>query len=88
MMLDRPQQILRVQLAIRIGYPEQSKNVQVQVGSSSQYNPSDPVCKEIPQLSGTGLVDYECDHYHEGQHIVLSNDQNYLTICEAKVFVG
>ena len=80
--------IWKIQLAIRTNCcPEQSRNVKVQVGSSPQYNDDDPVCKEIDQLSGNGLMDYNCDQYHKDQYVILSNDQFYLTICEAKVFV-
>ena len=79
---------MKLQLARRTdGYNSQAKNVRVQVGSSSQYNANDPVCTDIDQLTGTGLVEYHCDQFHEGQYVILSNDQNYLTICEAKVFV-
>ena len=95
MTLDMPQKIMRVQLAFRkidsntqTHIRNNGKNVRIQVGSSSQYNPSDPICKEIPQLAGTGLVDYDCDHYHEGQYVIFSNDQQHIIICEAKVFVG
>ena len=61
--------------------------MRVQVGSGPEYNPADPVCKEIGQITGSGLVDYECDQIYEGQYVILSNDRNHLTICEAKVFV-
>ena len=88
MKLAAPNKVLRIQLASRTECCRyQGKNVRVQVGSSLQYNANDPVCKEIDQLTGTGLVDYECDTFHEGQYVILSNDQVYLTICEAKVFV-
>ena len=91
MTLDRPQKIMRVQLSFRktgnANTLSHGKNVRVQVGSSSQYNPSDPVCTEIPQLPRTGPVDYDCDNYHVGQYVIFSNDQQYLDICEAKVFV-
>ena len=88
MKLDAPRKILKVQLAQRTGCcPDQGQNVQVQVGSAPQYNANDPVCTEIAQLTGSGLVDYQCDQFHEGQYVILSNDQGVLTICEAKVFV-
>ena len=88
MKLSAPRKILRLQLAFRTdGAASQGKNVLVQVGTSHQYNANDPVCKTISQLSGTGLVDYNCDQRHEGQYVILSNDQTYLTICEAKVFI-
>ena len=89
--LNEPKKVVQVQLARRTdGRSEsegQGKNVRVQVGSSPTLNNNDPVCKEIDQLSGTGLVDYECDQYLVGQYVIISNDQVYLTICEAKVFV-
>ena len=79
---------MKVQLAFRTDCCQsQGKNVQVQVGSSPQYNAYDPVCTDIDQLTGTGLMDYDCDQFHDGQYVILSNDQSYLTICEAKVFV-
>ena len=88
MKLKTPRKILMIQLAFRTdGYQYQGQNVMVQVGSSPLYNPDNPVCKEIDQLTGTGLIDYNCDQYHEDQYVILSNDQKYLTICEAKVFV-
>ena len=88
MKLAAPRKILKLQLAFRTdGHNTQGKNVRVQVGSSSQYNANDPVCTDIDQLTGTGLVEYDCDQFHEGQYVILSNDQSYLTICEAKVFV-
>ena len=88
MKLATPGTVIKLQLARRTeGHPDQGKNVRVQVGSSPQYNVNDPVCMEIAQLSGTGLVDYDCDQFHAGQYVIISNDQDYLTICEAKVFV-
>ena len=79
---------MKVQLAFRTdGNTWQGKNVRVQVGSSPQYNANDPVCTDIAQLTGTGLMDYDCNQFHDGQYVILSNDQSYLTICEAKVFV-
>ena len=78
---------MKMQLAFRTDtYTDQGKNVRVQVGTSPQYNASDPVCTEIAQLSGTGLVDYNCSQFHTGQYVIISNDQDVLTICEAKVF--
>ena len=86
--LAEPRTVVKLQLAGRTSGLHQGKNVRVQVGSSPQYNQSDPVCTEVGQLEATGgLVDYVCDQFHEGQYIILSNDQDYLTICEAKVFV-
>ena len=81
--------VMRMQFAFRTDGHDttQGKNVKVQVGSSPQYNVNDPVCMEIAQLSGTGLVDYDCDQFHAGQYVIISNDQAVLTICEAKVFV-
>ena len=88
MKLESAKKILRIQLAPRTECCfGQGSNVRVQVGSGPQYNADDPVCKEIDLLGGSGLVDYECDQFHEGQYVILSNDQNHLTICEAKVFV-
>ena len=85
--LAEPRTIVKLQLAASANI-DQRKNVRVQVGSSPHYNPSDPLCTEVGQLEATrGLVDYVCDQFHEGQYIILSNDQTYLTICEAKVFV-
>ena len=87
MKLESPRKILKLQLAFRTdGYQVQGRNVRVQAGHSPEYNASNPVCTEIGQLGGTGLVDYECDQVHEGQYVILSNDQAILTICEAKVF--
>ena len=87
MKLDAPKTIFRLQLATRKDHADtQAKNVRVQVGTSSQYNANDPVCTIIPQLSGTGLMDYYCDQLYEGQYVILSTDQTYITICEAKIF--
>ena len=80
--------VMRMQFAFRTdGHTYQGKNVKVQVGMSPQYNANDPVCTEIAQLSGTGLVDYHCNQNQTGQYVIISNDQAVLTICEAKVFV-
>ena len=88
MKLAKPSIVIKMQFAFRTdGATYQGKNVKVQVGNSPQYNASDPVCKEIAQLSGTGLVDYDCNQFHTGQFVIVSNDQAHLTICEAKVFV-
>ena len=89
MKLDAPKTIFKLQLATRtdVHATTQAKNVRVQVGTSSQYNANDPVCTIIPQLSGTGLMDYYCDQLYEGQYVILSTDQTYITICEAKIFV-
>ena len=79
---------MKMQFAFRTdGSTADGNNVKVQVGNSPQYNASDPVCKEIAQLSGTGLVDYNCNQFHTGQYVIVSNDHAHLTICEAKVFV-
>ena len=88
MKLDMPKTVIKIQLAYRTdGYANQGRNVKVQVGTSSHYNANDPICMEIAQLSGTGLVEYDCNQFHTGQYVIISNDQSYLTICEAKVFV-
>ena len=79
---------MKLQLARRTskGYEYQGKNVRIQVGTSPQYNANDPLCTEIAQLSGTGLVDYDCNQFHTGQYVIMSTDKTKLTICEAKVF--
>ena len=92
MKLAATETILKVQLAFRTdGYTNQGKNVLVQVGTGPAYTPNRRVCRAIGQLTGAGLVDYHCDWddtvSHQGQYVILSNDQTYLTICEAKVFV-
>ena len=88
MKLATPGTVNKLQLAFRTdGYTYHGKNVRIQVGTSPQYNASDPVCTEIAQLSGTGLVDYCCNQFHTGQYVIISNDQAFLTICEAKIFV-
>ena len=88
MKMSAPKKVVMIQLAFRTDCCQyQGKNVKVQVGSSPQYKDNYPVCKEINQLTGTGLVTYHCDQVHEGQYVFLSNDQSYLTICEAKVYV-
>ena len=80
--------VMKMQLAFRTdGATTQGKNVRVQVATSPQYNANDPVCTEIAQLSGTGLIDYNCNQFHTGEYVIISNDQTILTICEAKVFV-
>ena len=89
MKLAAPEKIFGVQLAFRTeGDTDQGRNVKVQVGNSLNYNEDDPVCREIAQLAGTGLVDYWCDNVHEGQYVILSNDQSFLTICEAKIVIS
>ena len=89
MKLAKPSTVMKLQLARRTskGYEYQGKNVRIQVGTSPKYNANDPVCTEIAQLSGTGLVDYHCNQNQTGQYVIISNDQKILTICEAKVFV-
>ena len=88
MKLATTSMVMKMQFAFRTdGHTYQGKNVKVQVGTSPQYNANDPVCTEIAQLSGTGLIDYDCNQFHIGQYVIISNDQSYLTICEAKVFV-
>ena len=64
-----------MQLAFKTdAYTNQGKYVRIQVGTSPQYNTSDPVCTEIAQISGTGLVDYNCKQFHTGQYVIISND--------------
>lgn len=88
MKLVGPFKIIRLKLAFRTdGHAYQGKNVMVQVGTTPQYNVNDPVCLTIGQLGGNGLVDYDCNQHHKGQYVILSNDQTYLTICEAKVII-
>jgi len=87
--LAKASRVVKLQLAFRTDHATgQGKNVMVQVGTSPQYNANDPICTEIPQLSGTGLVDYDCNQFHTGQYVIISTDQSVLTICEAKVFVA
>ena len=89
MKLAKPSTVMKLRLAFRTdGYTTQGKNVKIQVGTSPQYNVNDPVCTEIAQLSGAGLVEYECSQFHAGQYVIISNDQAVLTICEARVFVN
>ena len=87
--LNAPQKVMRIQLAFRTDCcTDHGKNVKVEVGSSPLYNyVFNSVCTTIGQLAGTGLVDYDCDQYHEGRYIHLSTDEDKLVICEAKVFV-
>ena len=61
MKLASPGKVMKLQLAFRTdsGYTSQGKNVRIQVGTSPKYNANNPVCTEIAQLSGTGLVDYD-----------------------------
>ena len=88
MKLATTSMVMKMQFAFRTdGHTHQGKNVKVQVGTSPQYNANDPVCTEIAQLSGTGLVDYHCNQLIEGQYVIISNDQAVFTICEAKVFI-
>ena len=93
MKLKTPEKVRKIQLVFRKDEPGnylwQGKNVQVQIGFSPLYSAKDLVCTKIDQLkdSSYGLVDYDCDQIHEGQYVILSNDQPRLTICEAKVFV-
>ena len=88
MKLKAPKKIMGVQLAKRTECcAEQSRNVKVQVGAGLRYDENDPVCKVISQLNGNGLMAYCCDNVHEGQYVILSNDQKYLTVCEATVLV-
>ena len=87
--LAKASRVVKLQLAFRTDHATgQGKNVMVQVGTSPQYNANDPICTEIAQLSGTGLVDYDCNQFHTGQYVIISTDQSVLTICEAKVFVA
>ena len=87
--LAKASRVVKLQLAFRTDHATgQGKNVMVQVGTSPQYNANDPICTEIPQLSGTGLVDYDCNQFHTGQYVIISTDRNVLTICEAKVFAA
>jgi len=89
--MAKASRVMKLQLAFRTDQGDnsgQGQNVKVQVGTSPQYNANDPICTEIPQLSGTGLVDYDCNQFHTGQYVIISTDQTVLTICEAKVFVA
>ena len=89
MKLAKPSTVIKLQLAFRRDCcATHGKNVKIQVGTSPQYNVNDPVCTEIAQLSGTGLVEYECSQFHAGQYVIISNDQAFITICEARVFVN
>ena len=89
MKLEASKRIGGVKLAMRTDCcPDQGQNVKVQIGSSMGYNANDPVCREIGQLSGSGLKDYLCDNVHEGQYVILSSPSHILTICEAKVMTG
>ena len=67
----------------------QATNVKVTIGPSEKYDPKEPQCTMIRQLkqqTGSTMVDYNCDlGEHAGQYVKFSNDQDYLTICEARV---
>ena len=90
MELDAPGKVTKLKIARRMNEGlDQGQNVKVTIGSTPEYNPNDPVCVEIADLTRTaGLQDYECDQgQHIGKYVKISNDKGCLTICEAQVFV-
>ena len=93
---DAQKSVVRVRLSRRKVdgiHDSQGENITVSIGQSEAYYPSDPVCTRIPQLEqqteSTLMADYECDQgQHSGEYVKFSSDQDYLTICEARVFVS
>merc|ERR1719323_189567 len=78
--------------ALHVNHDYQAKNVKVWVGPGFLPSSQDRLCTFIPQLTeqvGATMVDYMCDpgQQHIGQYVKFSNDQDYLTICEARVLV-
>ena len=66
--------------------------MRVTVGPSPYPSSEDRLCTYIPELmeqTGAGMVNYLCDPHQQntGQYVKFSNDQDYLTICEARVLV-
>ena len=91
---DARKKVVGVRIARRKDLPSQALNVNVTVGPSREYDPEEPQCTMIPQLKpqeGETFVDYFCKpalgQYLTGQFVKFSNDQDYLTICEARVLV-
>ena len=81
--------------APHVNHDDQAKNVRVTVGPSLYPSSEDRLCTYIPELreqAGATMVDYMCAPYQEnigaGQYVKFSNDQDYLTICEARVLVS
>ena len=81
--------------APHVNHDAQAKNVKVLVGPSFLPSSEDRLCTYIPELreqAGDTMVDYMCNPYQQnigaGQYVKFLNDQDYLTICEARVLVS
>ena len=89
--LNATHTVTKVQIARRMDYvASQGRNVRITVGSSREYDPSEPLClPEIAELElRKGLVNYKCTKEVEGKYVKLaSSKEDHLTMCEVKVFI-
>ena len=81
---------MKVKLARRTdGYKSQGQNIDVTIKNEiSGFNGKDAFCTHIAALTGTGLVEYDCDNTQGVAQVVhFSSNETSLTICEAEVWV-
>ena len=83
---------MKVKIARRtdISSNVQGQNIEVTTKDKlGGYYAQDPVCTAIAALSGTGLVEYDCDNTQVvAQYVTFSQSSGtVMTICEAEVWV-
>ena len=78
-----------MKLARRTDNPGQGRNIDVSIKNEiSGFKAGDQICTQIAALTGTGLVEYDCDNSQGlAQVVQFSSNQTVLTICEAEVWV-
>ena len=79
---------MKVKLARRTDL-NQGQNIDVAIKDEFVgFKANDKICTQIAALTGTGLVEYDCDNVQDVAQVVqFSSNGTTLTICEAEVWV-
>ena len=80
---------MKVKLARRTDNLNQGQNIDVAIKDEFVgFKANDIICTQIAALTGTGLVEYDCDNVQGVAQVVqFSSNGTTLTICEAEVWV-
>ena len=80
---------MKVKLARRTDVLGQGQNIDVSIKNEIVgFKANDRICTQIAALTGSGLVEYDCDNVQGVAQVVLfSSTETVLTICEAEVWL-
>ena len=70
-------------------YADQGQNIDVSIKNEiTGFKANHKICTHIAALTGTGLVEYDCDNAQGvAQYVTFLSNGTTLTICEAEVWV-